>query len=207
MIFLRVLCAGKGQNTELAEALRGLCVQVFGNTEDTENADLVAATRPRYVTLHNSAFIRENVDSNGRVVMTTIRNSVIVALFLAAQAIPCPAAPDGVASLIFPTPREITDAGGAFALDDQVTIAVPSTASQEDLLLARFLTDELGDRFAPASQNRTAGSTRGGEAGDPHGVDREPAGEGLLRAEPHRLERAEPWRRRICPPGFRQRWS
>ena len=50
--------------------------------------------------------------------------------------------------MIFPTPREITAAGNGFVLDSQVTIAVPSAASQEDLLLARFLTDELGDRFA-----------------------------------------------------------
>ncbi len=79
--------------------------------------------------------------------MTTIRNFVMAALILATQAIPCPAAPGGVASLIFPTPREITVAGGGFTLDDNVVIAVPSTASQEDMDLAHFLTDELADRF------------------------------------------------------------
>jgi hypothetical protein len=80
--------------------------------------------------------------------MRTIRNVMLVAVFVATQITPSLAAPDGVASLIFPTPREITDSGKAFALDNQVAIAVPSSPSQEDLHLARFLAEELGDRFA-----------------------------------------------------------
>ena len=48
---------------------------------------------------------------------------------------------------IFPEPREIAPSGSAFALDNRVTIAVPAFPSEQDLLLARTLTDELGDRF------------------------------------------------------------
>jgi hypothetical protein len=108
---------------------------------------LVAVAGPRCLNLQNPAFIRENVTSKDTVFMTKTRNFVMVALFLATQAIPSPAAPGDVASLIFPAPREITVAGGGFTLDDNVAIAVPSTASQEDMLLAHFLSDELADRF------------------------------------------------------------
>jgi hypothetical protein len=80
--------------------------------------------------------------------MTATRNLILAAICLAGQVAPCLASSDAAASLIFPTPREIAATGNAFILDSQVTIAVPSAASEEDLLLARFLTDELGDRFA-----------------------------------------------------------
>ena len=80
--------------------------------------------------------------------MKAARNLILAAICMAAQIAPCLAASDSVASLVFPTPREITAAGNGFILDSQVTIAVPSAASQEDLLLAHLLTDELGDRFA-----------------------------------------------------------
>jgi hypothetical protein len=80
--------------------------------------------------------------------MKTARNFILAIIFMAGQVAPCLAASDAVASLIFPTPREIAAAGNGFILDSQVTIAVPSAASEEDLQLARFLTDELGDRYA-----------------------------------------------------------
>ncbi|MGO8786650.1 MAG: glycoside hydrolase family 20 zincin-like fold domain-containing protein [Terriglobia bacterium] len=80
--------------------------------------------------------------------MKPARSLILAAICMAAQIAPCVASSDSVASLIFPTPREITAAGKGFVLDSQATIAVPSEASPGDLLLARFLTDELGDRFA-----------------------------------------------------------
>jgi hypothetical protein len=52
-----------------------------------------------------------------------------------------------VPGTIFPEPREIAPSGSAFALDNRVTIAVPAFPSEQDLFLARTLTDELGDRF------------------------------------------------------------
>jgi hypothetical protein len=49
--------------------------------------------------------------------------------------------------LMIPVPREITNYSYAFILDEQVAIAVPDQPSNQDLFLARMLTDELGDRF------------------------------------------------------------
>jgi hypothetical protein len=80
--------------------------------------------------------------------MKTLCNFILAIICTAGQIAPCLAASDDAASWIYPTPREIAATGRAFALDDQVTIAVPSATSKEDLFLARFLTDELGDRFA-----------------------------------------------------------
>lgn len=80
--------------------------------------------------------------------MTTMRNFILIAFCIASPAITSLAASDAGASWIFPAPREISSVEGEFTVDSQVTIAVPSMASQEDLLLARFLADELGDRFA-----------------------------------------------------------
>ena len=50
-------------------------------------------------------------------------------------------------SLIFPKPQEISSSGSNFLVDDQVRIVVPSDASEQDLFLAGFLVNELGDRF------------------------------------------------------------
>ena len=60
----------------------------------------------------------------------------------------CLAAPAGGRPLIFPEPKKITVAGTAFTLDDQATIVLPTRASEQDLFLANFLRDEIGDRFA-----------------------------------------------------------
>jgi hypothetical protein len=81
------------------------------------------------------------------IVMKTARSLFVAAVCIAAQAVPCLALSDSVASLIFPPPKEVTVSGSRFVLDSQVAIAIPSRASQEDLLLAHFLTDELADRF------------------------------------------------------------
>lgn len=48
---------------------------------------------------------------------------------------------------IFPAPRESAPSGGSFVLDQRVTIAVPAFPSEQDLFLAKTLTDELGDRW------------------------------------------------------------
>ena len=50
-------------------------------------------------------------------------------------------------NLIFPEPKEISASGEDFLLDSQVAIAVPSRASEQDLLLAVTLKNELCDRF------------------------------------------------------------
>jgi len=49
-------------------------------------------------------------------------------------------------SLIFPKPQEISTSGSDFKLDDQVRIVVPPDASEQDLLLARLLANEVSDR-------------------------------------------------------------
>src|SRR5262249_16521051 len=48
---------------------------------------------------------------------------------------------------IFPQPQELQILEGRLPLGDQSFIAVPVSASQGDLLLARFLTEELTDRW------------------------------------------------------------
>jgi len=50
-------------------------------------------------------------------------------------------------SLVFPEPQDISSSGSDFVLNDQVRIVVPKDAGEEDLLLARLLANELGDRF------------------------------------------------------------
>lgn len=50
-------------------------------------------------------------------------------------------------SLIWPEPQEISSSGSDFVLDSQVRIVVPSNASDQDLLLAGMLANELSDRF------------------------------------------------------------
>ncbi len=50
-------------------------------------------------------------------------------------------------SAIFPQPQEISSSGSDFALDNQVRVVVPADASEQDLLLAGMLVNELSDRF------------------------------------------------------------
>jgi hypothetical protein len=64
---------------------------------------------------------------------------------LAATLAACLGAP--AAGPIFPPPRELAPSSGDFALDSQAVIAVPAFPSEQDLFLARSLTNELGDRF------------------------------------------------------------
>jgi hypothetical protein len=80
--------------------------------------------------------------------MTSARTIILMAICLAAPIAPGRASSDAVTSWVFPAPREIAAAGDGFNLDPQVAIAVPAAASEEDLFLAHFLADELGDRFA-----------------------------------------------------------
>src|SRR5260221_12220703 len=61
----------------------------------------------------------------------------------------CPA-PVSVRSPIFPRPQELEILDGRFPVGDQSIIAVPASASQSDLLLARFLVEELTDRWGVA---------------------------------------------------------
>lgn len=49
-------------------------------------------------------------------------------------------------SLIFPSPQEISSSGSDFVLDDQVSVVVPTDPSEQDLLLARLLLNELSDK-------------------------------------------------------------
>lgn len=52
-----------------------------------------------------------------------------------------------IESLIYPQPQQISGSDGDFVLDNKVKVVVPSTASEEDLLLATSLVHELSDRF------------------------------------------------------------
>ena len=65
-------------------------------------------------------------------------------------------------SLVFPEPQEISYAGSDFFLDDQVTVAVPSDPSQQDLLLATMLVNEVSDRFGQHLRIERAASLRPG---------------------------------------------
>jgi hypothetical protein len=53
-------------------------------------------------------------------------------------------------SPIFPRPHELEILDGGFPLTGQSVIAVPGGASESDLLLARFLAEELSDRWGVA---------------------------------------------------------
>ena len=70
----------------------------------------------------------------------------------------CVAALEPRRPLIFPPPKKMTVADNGFVLDGQVTIVVPSKASEQDLALASFLRNELGDRFGmhPKTERVTA---------------------------------------------------
>ena len=48
---------------------------------------------------------------------------------------------------IFPQPHEITAVPGHFLLNEESTIVLPGGASESDLQLARFLVEELSDRY------------------------------------------------------------
>jgi Glycosyl hydrolase family 20, domain 2/Glycosyl hydrolase family 20, catalytic domain len=60
---------------------------------------------------------------------------------------PCDGACQMIESAIFPQPQEISGSGSDFAIDNQVRVVVPSEASEQDLLLAGMLVNELSDRF------------------------------------------------------------
>jgi hypothetical protein len=75
--------------------------------------------------------------------------------FLRSESVTAPSATVGLIagtpvpfqSMIFPVPQEISRSSGDFILDNQVPILVPSEASEQDLLLAGLLLNELSDRF------------------------------------------------------------
>ena len=48
---------------------------------------------------------------------------------------------------IFPRPHKMTESGGPFVLNEETTIILPVGASENDLHLARFLVEELSDRY------------------------------------------------------------
>ncbi len=56
----------------------------------------------------------------------------------------------GEKPLIFPIPQEIEVSGYNFELDENTSILVPKTTSENDLLLARFLVRELSDKYGLA---------------------------------------------------------
>ena len=60
---------------------------------------------------------------------------------------PCDGSCLPLQSAIFPQPQEISSSGSDFVLDNQIRVVVPSGASEEDLLLAGLLVNELSDRF------------------------------------------------------------
>ena len=59
--------------------------------------------------------------------------------------------------LIFPQPQEIKLNTGSFKLDENTRILIPLDASKSDIKLARFLTDDLVDKYyLPLQTNRSA---------------------------------------------------
>jgi hypothetical protein len=48
---------------------------------------------------------------------------------------------------IFPRPHEMTESPGHFVLNEETSIVLPRAASEEDLRLARFLVQDLSDRY------------------------------------------------------------
>lgn len=66
-------------------------------------------------------------------------------------------------SLIFPEPKEISSSHGDFILDDQVRMVVPTHASEEDVLLATTLANELADRFGIYIKTERVASLRKGQ--------------------------------------------
>ncbi|HET7216015.1 MAG TPA: beta-N-acetylhexosaminidase [Terriglobia bacterium] len=48
---------------------------------------------------------------------------------------------------IFPRPHEMTESGGSFVLNSETAIILPAGAAENDLRLARFLVEELSDRY------------------------------------------------------------
>lgn len=73
-----------------------------------------------------------------------IPESNAAAFSFAAQADPAEAS---LPTLIFPEPQQISASESNFLIDEQTRIVVPAAASEQDLLMARFLAHELGDRF------------------------------------------------------------
>src|SRR5436305_557250 len=73
---------------------------------------------------------------------------------------------------VFPAPREMTPSAGDFLLDEHVVIATPAQPSEEDRFLAKFLSDELGDRWdlhvATEAVNQVDESRRAIVIGRPH---------------------------------------
>lgn len=65
-------------------------------------------------------------------------------------------------SLIFPKPQEISSSGSDFILDHQVSILIPDKPSEQDLLLANFLKNEIADRFGiyPAVKRVSASTAK-----------------------------------------------
>ncbi len=63
------------------------------------------------------------------------------------SSVPCDEACQTLESAIFPRPQEITASDSDFVLNSQVRVFVPLAASEQDLLLARMLVNELSDRF------------------------------------------------------------
>jgi Glycosyl hydrolase family 20, domain 2/Glycosyl hydrolase family 20, catalytic domain len=69
------------------------------------------------------------------------------AAFSTAAGPPCVEACLPLQSLIWPEPREVSSSDSNFVLDSQVRIVVPLNPSEQDLLLAGMLANELSDRF------------------------------------------------------------
>jgi hypothetical protein len=63
------------------------------------------------------------------------------------SSVPCDGVCMSLQSLIFPKPQELSSSDSDFILDREVSIVVPSQPSEQDLLLAGMLVNELGDRF------------------------------------------------------------
>lgn len=62
--------------------------------------------------------------------------------------------PIGELPPIFPLPQQMEISGGPFLVDDETTLLLPSTSSESDRSLARFLAMDMSDRFGFALTSR-----------------------------------------------------
>ena len=76
---------------------------------------------------------------------------------------PCEGPCSALESAIFPQPQEIASSGSDFTLDNQVRVVVPDDASEQDLLLAGMLVNELSDRFGLYLKIERANDLSGGK--------------------------------------------
>lgn len=86
----------------------------------------------------------------------SINKFFVATVYAVLMSVPCRGASNSPP--VFPVPQQIEMRGGeGLALDESVPILLPEHPSAEDLLLARFLSAELSDRYALALRTKRVG--------------------------------------------------